>query len=95
VLSLLKPGNPTLPRLFAMARVVAQSVGRKQPLFPPPGKGENVVNQPVFAMYNKGQQTEGWYFGDVQRQTAQQYSVHYFGDDSTLVPTQSASVRKF
>jgi len=83
VLSLLKPGNPTLPRLFAMARVVAQSVSCKQPLFPPPGKGEHVVNQPVLTMYNKGEQIEGWYFGEVQRQTALHYSVHYFGDDST------------
>ena len=83
VLSLLKPGNPTLPRLFAMARVVAQSVIHKQQPFPPPGKGENVLNLPVFSLYRCLRGENGWYFGEVQQQSDQHYSVHYYGDDST------------
>ena len=84
VLNLLKQGNPTLPRLFAMARVVALSVARKQP-FPPPVKGEfrNLVGLPVLAMYNKGTAQESWYFGDVQQQTAQNYTLHFYVDDTT------------
>ena len=82
VLNLLKQDNPTLPRLFAMARVVALSVVRKQP-FPPPAKGDHLVGLPVLANYNTGTAQESWYFGDVQRQTAQNYTLRFYADDTT------------